>query len=39
MALAKAYAERVIPGVIAQLKACLTNPTSHTAAQHNEQKE
>ena len=32
MALAKADAERVIPGVIAQLKAHLTNPTSHTAA-------
>ena len=38
-ALATAYSERVISGVIVQLEACPTNPTPHTAAQHNEQKE
>ena len=37
-ALAKAYADRVIPGVIAQLEICPTNPTPHIAAQHNDQK-
>ena len=38
-ALATAYSERVISGVIVQLEACPTNPTPHTAAQHNKQKE
>ena len=34
-ALAKAYTERVILEAIAQLEACPTNPTPHTAAQHD----
>ena len=38
-ALAEAYADRVILGAIAQLETCPTNPTPHTAAQHDEQKE
>ena len=38
-ALAKAYADRVISGAIAQLETRSTNLTPHTAAQHNKQKE
>ena len=38
-ALAEAYVDRVIPGVIAQLETRPTNPTPHTAAQHDKQKE